>query len=55
MLAAGLPYLLAAREALGEFFIAGKRSLVVAGTHGKTTSTAMLGVGAGAAPAATRA
>jgi hypothetical protein len=27
---------------LAEFFIAGRRSLVVAGTHGKTTSTAML-------------
>jgi UDP-N-acetylmuramate: L-alanyl-gamma-D-glutamyl-meso-diaminopimelate ligase len=27
---------------LGQFFLAGKRSLVVAGTHGKTTSTAML-------------
>jgi UDP-N-acetylmuramate: L-alanyl-gamma-D-glutamyl-meso-diaminopimelate ligase len=42
VLAAGLPYL-SLPEALAEFFIAGKRSLVVAGTHGKTTSTAMLG------------
>jgi UDP-N-acetylmuramate: L-alanyl-gamma-D-glutamyl-meso-diaminopimelate ligase len=29
-------------QALREFFLVGKRSLVVAGTHGKTTSTAML-------------
>lgn len=29
-------------EALARYFIAGHRSLVVAGTHGKTTSTAML-------------
>jgi UDP-N-acetylmuramate: L-alanyl-gamma-D-glutamyl-meso-diaminopimelate ligase len=41
VLAAGLPYL-SFPEALAEFFIAGRRSLVVAGTHGKTTSTAML-------------
>ena len=41
VLAAGLPYL-SLPEALAEFFIAGRRSLVVAGTHGKTTSTAML-------------
>ena len=37
----GLPYL-SLPEALGELFLAGRRSLVVAGTHGKTTSTAML-------------
>lgn len=41
VLAAGLPYL-SLPEALGEIFIADRRSLVVAGTHGKTTSTAML-------------
>jgi UDP-N-acetylmuramate: L-alanyl-gamma-D-glutamyl-meso-diaminopimelate ligase len=29
-------------QALGQFFLEGKRSLVVAGTHGKTTSTALL-------------
>jgi UDP-N-acetylmuramate: L-alanyl-gamma-D-glutamyl-meso-diaminopimelate ligase len=38
---AGLPYL-SLPEALAEFFLTGRRSLVVAGTHGKTTSTAML-------------
>jgi UDP-N-acetylmuramate: L-alanyl-gamma-D-glutamyl-meso-diaminopimelate ligase len=42
VLAAGLPYL-SLPEALAEFFLAGRRSVVVAGTHGKTTSTAMLG------------
>lgn len=42
VLAAGLPYL-SLPETLGEVFLAGKQSLVVAGTHGKTTSTAMLG------------
>lgn len=41
VLAAGLPYL-SLPETLGEFFLAGRQSLVVAGTHGKTTSTAML-------------
>ncbi len=41
LLASGLPYL-SLPEALAELFIAGHRSLVVAGTHGKTTSTAML-------------
>ena len=30
-------------QALGNLFLEGKRSLVVAGTHGKTTSTALLG------------
>src|SRR5712692_2060456 len=29
-------------QALAQFFLAGKRPLVVAGTHGKTTSTALL-------------
>lgn len=42
VLAAGLPYL-SLPETLGALFLAGKQSLVVAGTHGKTTSTAMLG------------
>lgn len=37
----GLPYV-SLPQALAEFFIADKRSLVVAGTHGKTTSTALL-------------
>ncbi|MBI2963733.1 MAG: UDP-N-acetylmuramate:L-alanyl-gamma-D-glutamyl-meso-diaminopimelate ligase [Deltaproteobacteria bacterium] len=36
-----LPYL-SMPQAIRRFFLAGKRSLVVAGTHGKTTSTAML-------------
>ncbi len=30
-------------QALGDLFLEGKRSLVVAGTHGKTTSTSLLG------------
>ncbi|MBX3025399.1 hypothetical protein KF840_10900 [bacterium] len=42
VLAAGLPYL-SLPETLGALFLADKQSLVVAGTHGKTTSTAMLG------------
>ena len=41
VLDARLPYL-SFPEALADYFIAGRRSLVVAGTHGKTTSTAML-------------
>ena len=41
LLASGLPYV-SMPEALSQFFLAGRRSLVVAGTHGKTTSTAML-------------
>jgi UDP-N-acetylmuramate: L-alanyl-gamma-D-glutamyl-meso-diaminopimelate ligase len=41
MLARGLPYT-SMPEAIRCFFLVGKRSLVVAGTHGKTTSTAML-------------
>jgi UDP-N-acetylmuramate: L-alanyl-gamma-D-glutamyl-meso-diaminopimelate ligase len=36
----GLP-LLSMPQALARFFLAGKRPLVVTGTHGKTTSTAM--------------
>jgi UDP-N-acetylmuramate: L-alanyl-gamma-D-glutamyl-meso-diaminopimelate ligase len=42
VLAAGLPYL-SLPETLGRVFLVDKQSLVVAGTHGKTTSTAMLG------------
>lgn len=42
LLESGLPYL-SFPQALGQFFLAGKRPLVVAGTHGKTTSTALLG------------
>ncbi len=41
LLETSIPYL-SLPQALGQFFLAGKRSLVVAGTHGKTTSTAML-------------
>ena len=41
LLARGIPYV-SMPEAIRRFFLAGKRSLVVAGTHGKTTSTAML-------------
>jgi UDP-N-acetylmuramate: L-alanyl-gamma-D-glutamyl-meso-diaminopimelate ligase len=42
MLERGLTYV-SMPEAIRHFFLRGKRSLVVAGTHGKTTSTAMLG------------
>jgi len=41
VLARGLPFL-SFPEALSRYFLAGRRSLVIAGTHGKTTSTAML-------------
>ncbi|MGH9598220.1 MAG: UDP-N-acetylmuramate--L-alanine ligase, partial [Terracidiphilus sp.] len=41
VLAAGLPYL-SLPEALAGFFLAGRRSLVVAGTHGTTTTASML-------------
>ncbi len=41
VLASGISYV-SFPDALARFFIAGRRSLVVAGTHGKTTSTAML-------------
>lgn len=41
VLSSGVPYL-SFPEALARFFIADRRSLVVAGTHGKTTSAAML-------------
>lgn len=37
----GLPYL-SMPQALGRFFLTGKRSLVVAGTHGKTTTSSLL-------------
>ncbi|MCH8156219.1 MAG: UDP-N-acetylmuramate:L-alanyl-gamma-D-glutamyl-meso-diaminopimelate ligase [Nitrospinae bacterium] len=37
----GIPYT-SFPEALGKFFLANKKSLVVAGTHGKTTTSAML-------------
>ena len=41
LLETSIPYL-SFPQALGQFFLEGKRSLVVAGTHGKTTSTTML-------------
>ena len=41
LLASGLPYV-SLPQALAELFIADRRSVVVAGTHGKTTSTALL-------------
>jgi len=41
LLASGIPYV-SLPQALAELFIAEHRSVVVAGTHGKTTSTAML-------------
>ena len=41
LLATTLPYV-SFPQAVGEFFLADKRPLVVAGTHGKTTSTALL-------------
>lgn len=42
LLASQIPYV-SFPQALGELFLTGKRSLVIAGTHGKTTSTALLG------------
>ncbi len=42
LLERGIPYL-SLPEALFHFFIRDKRSLVVAGTHGKTTTSALLG------------
>jgi UDP-N-acetylmuramate: L-alanyl-gamma-D-glutamyl-meso-diaminopimelate ligase len=39
-LSRGLPYL-SLPEALGHFFLEGRTSLVIAGTHGKTTTTAL--------------
>jgi UDP-N-acetylmuramate: L-alanyl-gamma-D-glutamyl-meso-diaminopimelate ligase len=42
LLASGIRYV-SMSQALRDLFLTGKRSLVVAGTHGKTTSTAMLG------------
>jgi UDP-N-acetylmuramate: L-alanyl-gamma-D-glutamyl-meso-diaminopimelate ligase len=41
LLESGLPYL-SMPEALWHFFLSAKRVLMVAGTHGKTTSTAMM-------------
>jgi UDP-N-acetylmuramate: L-alanyl-gamma-D-glutamyl-meso-diaminopimelate ligase len=41
LLQTNIPYL-SFPQALARFFLADKRSLVVAGTHGKTTSTALL-------------
>jgi UDP-N-acetylmuramate: L-alanyl-gamma-D-glutamyl-meso-diaminopimelate ligase len=41
LLQTNIPYL-SFPQALAQFFLTGKRSLVVAGTHGKTTSTALL-------------
>src|SRR5216683_7233104 len=41
LLETNIPYL-SFPQALAQFFLAGKRPLVVAGTHGKTTSTALL-------------
>ena len=39
--AAGIPYI-SMPQALSRFFLEGRKSLVVTGTHGKTTTTAML-------------
>lgn len=41
LLETNIPYL-SLPQALAQFFLEGKRPLVVAGTHGKTTSTALL-------------
>ena len=41
MLAKGLPYL-SFSQALGEFFLRGKHSVVTTGTHGKTTTSALM-------------
>lgn len=41
VLASGIPYL-SFPQALGEFFLKNRKSLVVAGTHGKTTTTSLL-------------
>jgi UDP-N-acetylmuramate: L-alanyl-gamma-D-glutamyl-meso-diaminopimelate ligase len=41
LLASGLPYV-SFPQALSELFLTGHRSIVIAGTHGKTTSTALL-------------
>src|SRR5215470_14580066 len=41
LLVSSIPYV-SFPQALGQFFLEAKRSLVVAGTHGKTTATAML-------------
>lgn len=41
MLRLGLPYM-SMPQAIGDFFMPGKKSIVVSGTHGKTTTTALL-------------
>jgi UDP-N-acetylmuramate: L-alanyl-gamma-D-glutamyl-meso-diaminopimelate ligase len=41
LLGSGMPYV-SLPQALGELFLEGRRSVVVAGTHGKSTSTAWL-------------
>lgn len=41
VLESGLPYI-SLPQALSRFFLEGRKSLVVAGTHGKTTTTALL-------------
>jgi UDP-N-acetylmuramate: L-alanyl-gamma-D-glutamyl-meso-diaminopimelate ligase len=48
LLASAIPYL-SMPEALRHFFLRGKRVLMVAGTHGKTTSSAMMAHTLGAA------
>ena len=45
LLATQIPYV-SFPQAIAQFFLTNKRSLVVAGTHGKTTTTALLGLGA---------
>jgi UDP-N-acetylmuramate: L-alanyl-gamma-D-glutamyl-meso-diaminopimelate ligase len=40
VMARGLPYM-SMPEALGHFFLEGRRSIVIAGTHGKTTTTGL--------------
>lgn len=42
VLEAGIPYL-SLPEAIRQFFLPGKHSVVVSGTHGKTTSTSLIG------------
>src|ERR1051325_5722176 len=41
MLSLGLPYI-SFPQALGKFLIGAKRSLVISGTHGKTTTSALM-------------
>ncbi|MFQ5673017.1 MAG: UDP-N-acetylmuramate:L-alanyl-gamma-D-glutamyl-meso-diaminopimelate ligase [Nitrospinales bacterium] len=42
VLARGIPYV-SFPQALSDFFLKGRKSLVMAGTHGKTTTTSLLG------------